>query len=122
MNTPTAEPRVVFCGCIDRPGHFEREKGERQRWMMTPLGHLDRAKQWGSHRGRQGHATTTHVDGWTVISAPDYTVDRRPGSHATFAIELPLLSFAEALAYARRDWPEIVDRVQFVEHDSDGAA
>lgn len=57
-----------------------------------------------------GRAVITHKDGWTALGIVDISVDKRPGSHSTFAIEGTYL-FNEALAIAAKAFPQIITRI-----------
>lgn len=60
---------------------------------------------------RAGEPRFAQQDGWTLMSMWDYSADRRPGSHASFAFGATLTD-AEALVEARRLFPEVIARIE----------
>lgn len=60
----------------------------------------------------QGHAFLAHINGWTVISFNDSSVDKRGGSCSAFVIQ-GIRTFENALAVSKRVYPEIFARFTF---------
>lgn len=112
--------KVLYCGCMEDKGHYTHADPKRpyrhlhgdEEKEATPFGILDSSAYRSRGHGKQGEATLTHEDGWTLLSIHDYTVDDRGGSHSTFAIEAPELDLTEAVEAARAVWPRIVKRLE----------
>lgn len=110
---------VYFCGCLDSVGHFVYAPGNRtaarsHKAMGAPEGcpwkYLDSSEFRKGVPQKQGNAVLIHKGGWTVLSAHDFTVDKRGGSHATFAIAADR-DWDAMLAAVREQWPEILARI-----------
>lgn len=107
---------IFYCGCLDVPGHYVSSvppigEGDPDPRPASLRGYrLDHAERWGTLYAPEHVRKVTHVEGWTVLSMCDYTVDKRPNSHITFAME-GTLSVSEAEARARIAYPSIWKRV-----------
>lgn len=64
------------------------------------------------YRWKEGHAALTHIKGISVLSFADNTIDSRPASHSTFAIQ-GIFDFTEAVEIARAAFPNIWERMAF---------
>lgn len=113
--------KVYYFGCIYEPGHYLWEN------MHTRNSELFRRQPWGigldglagSSIARErtsnipeGRAWLIHLDGWTVISFWDRSVDTRPGSNSAFAAE-GTFTFDEMVTAAKAQWPEVWKRFSF---------
>ena len=101
---------VFYMGCWDRVGHYLAGPDPSVMPESIRGDKLDNPKRWGTEYGKQHIRYLHHVDGWTVLSMADRTVDTRPGSHATFAMA-GTLTKDEAEALARAAFPTIWARV-----------
>lgn len=79
----------------DEPMPWKRVDGQ-----LTPKG------------DREGECLIHYLDGWTAIAFVNRTDDSRPGSNSAFFFD-QRLSFAEAVAEARKRFPEVMDRLAF---------
>lgn len=108
-------PEVVCCTAWKRAGHYTWLPGMRSRVRdsVGPWKYLDSKALHPARNGADptGEAWLTWEDGWTALGIEDRTVDHRPNSHATFAMQGEY-GFTEALAYARHHFPEVVARVE----------
>lgn len=97
---------IFFFGCVKIAGHYMWQPGPR-----SDDSHFDRKNPWGL-KINNGLAKigVYHKDGWTAISRSDYTIDRRPGSHATF-IARGTLTLADVQKLAREYFPTVAERV-----------
>jgi hypothetical protein len=59
----------------------------------------------------EGAPVFVRRNGWTLVSMWDRSGDRRPGSHATFALGAEL-SDTEALAECKQLFPEVFTRIE----------
>lgn len=113
-----AQP-VVYFGAWRNPGHHWFLPGMSRAAAgaaLTPWGNgIDAAPTWNRRHGAQGQATVRHRDGWTALAVADYTVDHRPGSHATFAVH-GVHEFDQALAAARAAFGEVLERIGPVQY------
>ena len=125
------EPCYYF-GCVDHPGHFlfvsdGSERGFRPcRWNETPEPFgvdgrkLDggyapgpRKADWWYPDGAyqiQSLGQLHHVDGWTVLSMWDRSVDARMGCNSSFLIR-GKHTFNEMVALAAKHFPEVWKRI-----------
>lgn len=60
----------------------------------------------------EGHATWLHLNGWTLLSFWDDSVDGRPGSCSTFVVR-GLYTFADTCALAQEGFPRVWERFGF---------
>lgn len=93
--------------------HYHPDKiGPEQARHLSPWGDfIDNGKLY-DRRQRQGLARLHYKNGWTSIQFADRTGDSRPGSHTAFLFNRTL-TFAEALAQARSEWPQLFERFTF---------
>lgn len=115
---PTVQNQPLYLGCIDRAGHYLwSTKGEML--LATSEEFARRTLPWERIDGaltpkssaRQSGAMLHQAEGWTALSMHDYSIDRRPGSNATFLLP-GTLTFAEALDAARAAFPHVVERIE----------
>lgn len=75
---------LYYFGCWHEAGHYLRgPDGKLCKETAGPWhpGNLDNYDRWVP---KQGGTQLHHVDGWTLLSMSDRSVDTRPGSHAMF--------------------------------------
>lgn len=114
-NVVDVKQPVYYFGCLDQIGHFLHKPGG-SRWRK--LGEQEEGMPFRSLDGpftakttrAQGAALIHHVDGWTVLDIHDRTVDSRGNSHSAFVFHGEV-SLSAMLKLARRDWPDILDRI-----------
>lgn len=124
--------RVYYFGCVHGSGHHLHAPGPRtvHREEVVPTffggtrgANLDtdfcpgvtpelRRRGSASLEQPEGVARVTHVEGWTVLSFWDRSVDNRRGSHSTFAME-GTRDFAAAVVLAREAFPSVWARYKF---------
>lgn len=114
---------VLYYGCeLRESGHYAW-RPNWQRWSApTPFDsnlrlpgsatELDGGFTPPMSEEKNGKARLTHVDGWTVLSFWDNSMDKRPGSHATFAVD-DTVDFETILQLAREAYPAVFGRMQF---------
>jgi len=76
-------------------------------WHKLDGGFIDESCKW-----KEGHATLTNVDGWTVLSFPDNSVDTRSSSNSGYAIKGEF-DFNEAVCIAKSYFPDVWERYNF---------
>ena len=116
--------RAFYFGCFRQPGHYLwRGPEDDHGYMPTGRDHglpfhperMDAALAPRNASGgevHQGLASYGLLNGWTIISFWDNSIDRRPGSSSTFFIE-GAHYFEEALEIAREDFPKVFARLGF---------
>ena len=60
----------------------------------------------------QGHTFLAHVNGWTIITFNDCSVDKRPGSHSAFIMR-GIRTFEKAIKFAKKAFPHVFERIDF---------
>lgn len=107
---------AYFFGCWRGLGHHLWAPG-----MQELNGEILWGPKWthmdGGYAIRSKNGITRYLakndpvpEGWTVFTMNDFTVDTRPGSHATFAVK-GILSEDDALAILRLRFPEVMQRL-----------
>lgn len=112
---------AYFFGCIGMVGHrlWGKEPGafyhhqvrfpdEWGRWALR----IDGAYPRRVDGGISVYLTDDDplAPGWTVVTMDDYSVDKRPGSHATFVLR-GRFDEADAIARVRETFPELCARL-----------
>lgn len=76
-------------------------------------------KEWREDGGfcpkttiKQGLIALHHIDGWTVASWWDSSMDKRPGSSSTFVAPV-ILTLDEMLLLAQTQYPWVFSRIHF---------
>ena len=64
---------------------------------------------------REGVCTLNHIDGYTILSFWDRSVDTRPGSNSNFIVE-GTFSFVEMISIAKAQYPMVFRRYTFGLH------
>lgn len=120
-------PRVLYFGCIGRPGHFLIEGNKsvyRVDWDIPWTdGELDMTLCPGVKKVSYGHtaeredqvegrAKLTHRDGWTALAFWDRSGDHRYNSNSVFIIE-GIHDAIRAIALAHDSYPRIWERFKF---------
>lgn len=114
----------IYFGCWGGIGHYlwspERKnigwdnipKGLPFRWTKLDGGFIPKSCRW-----KNGSATLTRLDGWTVLSFPDNSVDSRPASNSGYVIKGEF-EFQDAVDIAKSCFPKIWQRYKFevIEH------
>jgi hypothetical protein len=114
---------AFYLGCVGTPGHYlytpdlrtERRAGPFTVAMLdTPFcpGMTPASRGVGPQDQTEGVARLTHVDGWTVLSFWDRSVDNRRGSHSTFVLR-GTHAFDDAVRLAREVFPRVWARYAF---------
>lgn len=103
---------VTFFGCWHSAGHFLFNANGSTLHFFGPFipESLDGVLLRKGHR-IPGQVDVTCFKDYTVISFEDYTVDRRPGSNASFIVEGHGLTRRQCWAAAKKVYPQIVERV-----------
>lgn len=111
---------AYFFGCIGVAGHrlWARVQG------MRLLESTRFPTEWGPNAQRldgaypRSDGITVHLTaddplppGWTVVTMNDYSVDHRPGSHATFVLR-GRFDAPTAIARVRGEFPEVCQRLR----------
>ena len=123
------EPTTLYFGCTrgvwgdTQYGHrFIRPGGKfaytHEAEAMSPWGIPDGTlapRQGGSTHleAPQGNAALHHKDGWTALAFWDRSGDSRGASNSVFLIPVNHMSFDDALAAARENFPELFERFPF---------
>lgn len=79
---------------------------------FTPTAMDRHGKDVDPETQHEGVARVTHIEGWTVLSFWDRSVDHRNGSHSTY-IELGTFDFAEMAKRAQAAFPKTWARYKF---------
>jgi len=112
------EYEALYFGAAGSVGHYLwAPTGEKlYGWLPSSYGlpwdHID-GPLLPRTSAQQGHGLMHREQDWTALSIHDYTVDHRPGSHATFFLNRDVISFAEAVG-ALCAWPflaSVFDRI-----------
>lgn len=119
-----------YFGCQGEPGHyFWTSDGTRQYSRaeqivgpniypridggFCPNASEDRMKPWRRTGPEvEGEAALHFVDGWTIISFWDRSVDKRGACNSNFIVR-GVHSFKEVLRIARENFPQVLDRLKF---------
>lgn len=116
--SPDRAAECLYFGCHDRPGHFLWVRG----WRHVP--NYNFMNRWVYHHKidgglapkgideREGVAALHHLDGWTVISFWDRSVDKRGACNSAFLV-LGEMGFEDAVRVAREFWPDVWARFTF---------
>lgn len=115
MSGKLTKARVLYFGCIGRPGHFMHKSGGTRDWdAITPWGKTPDGTLCLKDDGRQpqGEALLHHKDGWTALSFWDRSVDKRGGCNSNFFANGDF-TFDEMLMLARLRFPEVIARLTF---------
>jgi len=72
---------IFFFGCHRYAGHFMWQPG-----MKTDDSHFDKLNPWGYSIDGGLVGRLEHRRGWTATGRSDFSIDKRPGSHATFLV------------------------------------
>lgn len=107
-----------YFGCWDSVGHalcdargrWVGKDGERLipfNWSKLDCGFIPEANKWAN-----GHASLTVIDGHTILSFPDNSVDSRPASHSTF-IAGGVFNFDEMVELTKEAFGQIWKRYKF---------
>jgi hypothetical protein len=105
---------VAYVGCgRDAGHHLYGPKGRAGALEGHPLGtKLDGCYVPGrGSSGPEGVVRFTREDGYTILGFRDNSIDRRPGSHATFAIKGDH-AYCAALDAARLAFPWVFERIE----------
>lgn len=109
---------AYFFGCWQDSGHYLWLPGMHKTW--------DPPVEWGPNwKAIDGHYVPNRPGvvaliwtrngpippGWTMLSMVDNSVDKRPGSHATFALRGDGHPFITAAALATWHFPEVAVRI-----------
>jgi hypothetical protein len=113
--------KVYYFGCLYEPGHYLWEN------MHMRNSELFRQQPWGPRLDGYIHGSTVrdmtlyipegrawlhHLNGWTLLSFWDHSVDTRPGSNSAFIAE-GTFTFDEMVMAAKAHWPEVWKRFTF---------
>lgn len=110
-----------YFGCIGESGHYLFDQNERHvyesglsKGFPVKISILDGGlfPQKLGHYTRDGEAFLAHINGWTIVSFNDSTVDRRPGSHSVFVVH-GVKTFDDAITAARSVFPQVFKRFTF---------
>ncbi len=101
---------IVYCGCWESLGHMTWAPGMGRLMQQGagPWEYLDSGKL--NPGGKHGDALLTQKDGWTALGITDRSVDSRPGSHSTFAMQ-GTFDFDQSLDLAKQFYGEVIDRI-----------
>jgi hypothetical protein len=115
------EGDALYFGTWREPGHFAWLPGMNRHPYDRQLAIRLDSGRWQAQHAQEGEAKVTKLSGWTILSFPDYSVDRRGGCHSTFALRGDH-DFAAALALARQRFPQVFERFTFEVTETDDAA
>ena len=112
---------IYFFGCRNESkGHYlfgpnlKSVRGGEEKELSNSFGfpwfHLD--TKFLPKTYKQGAVKLTHINGWTIISFPDNSVDKRPNSHSTYAIK-GTFSLEEGLEMCKKSFEEVFSRYEF---------
>lgn len=110
--------QCFYFGCQGSVGHYlwsvhggyvsaAGEKSIPFDWRKLDGGFIADSNKWVN-----GHATLTVVDGHTVLSFPDNSIDSRPASHSTF-IAGGVFDFDQMVELSQRDFDRVWRRFEF---------
>jgi hypothetical protein len=110
---------IYYYGCIDRVGHnLFAPDGKTFGCNRRPEGcpfsgsRLDGSYAMRTKEQPQGVALWHHIQGWSIISFWDRSVDPRGGSSSTFVAE-GLYTFDEMVEKAKLAFPQVWKRFKF---------
>jgi hypothetical protein len=109
---------AFYFGCWDGPGHFLHVPGGRTREHSLPPDFplrfhiLDGGLLPPNLPEVEGRATFIHINGWTVMSFWDRSVDTRGKCNSAFLFR-GRLSFSEACHEAAEAFPSVWRRFKF---------
>lgn len=113
LSSPPVTKSFYF-GCMHSAGHsLWPEKGQ-----SIYAGDAAKHLPWKSLDGEfnpnevQGQTMMRFKGGWTALGFADRSVDSRPGSNSIFFFN-SRLSFDEAVAEAKKRWPQVMGRISF---------
>ena len=111
------ELTVMYFGCLRQSGHYL--------WHPTKgcVTRLDKAQPWGhridggitkdsKERENLGVVQSAKLNGWTLVTWADRSVDSRHGSHSTFIVEADVTP-DRLIEMAREQWPQVFSRPGF---------
>jgi hypothetical protein len=101
---------AFYCGCWQQLGFYVFKPGMEKMPFRWASG-LD-SRRWQPRGASEGEAKVTHLSGWTILSFLDFSVDRRPGSHSTFALR-GQHDYEHAISLARAAFPRVFERFAF---------
>jgi hypothetical protein len=115
--------RAYYFGCWRDVGHYffgphmARLGRDERAESIVPWGYgVEKlANKWSRRHidpETEGLALLHHLDGWTALAFPDFSVDSRGGSKSVFVFEA-ILDYDAALARARELFPEVFERYSF---------
>lgn len=113
---------AYFFGCWKECGHVLRDKhgysvgeyGKNKLPADFPIkpDSLDGSLLYGIKEQIEGRTVLSHIGNWTIISFWDRSVDKRPGSNASFVIR-GKKTLDEAKEIAKAEFPSIYNRFTF---------
>lgn len=112
-------PEMYYFGCWKEVGHYlHTVTGSRRGMYAVPqdfpcaFAVLDCGVLPPCVPQVEGRATLVHLNGWTLLSFWDRSVDTRPNSCSTFVVR-GQYTFAEACALAEQGFPRVWARFGF---------
>ena len=117
---PQGLDTAYYFGCAGDKGHFLWDRHLRSiNFSSPPLGFPCKVEVLDGglfpklqFTPQNGVAFVSRINGWTIISFKDNTVDSRPGSVSVFLVK-GLLTFETALDSAKQAFPTIFERFNF---------
>lgn len=110
---------AYYFGCQRESGHFwwrpdrlPYGASSHVAQKVGPLIHPKIDSGFCPKRGIQGHAKLTQIDGWTILSFWDNSVDSRPGSSSSF-VARGAYDLTTMQAIAREQFPRVWKRYTF---------
>jgi hypothetical protein len=123
-----ASAEVYYFGCWEQAGHYWRAPHYKSHFDIEDRvgsnihpridsgfcpGSIPGKSQFDRSRPEvQGEACLHHVDGWTILSFWDRSVDRRGCSNSSFVV-LGTWTMDDVLDVARTKFPSVLNRIQF---------
>lgn len=115
-----ATVEAYYFGCQRESGHYwwpseyahGRVTDRDARLIVGPNIHPKIDSGFCPKRDVQGHAKLTEVEGWTILSFWDNSVDRRPGSSSSF-VARGIWTFDAMKAIAEAQFPRVWRRFTF---------
>jgi len=107
--------QVFYFGCWGCVGHYLFDSNQRSvdtnlipfDWHKLDTKFIAEHNKWVN-----GKATLTIVDGHTILSFPDNSVDHRPASHSTF-IAGGVFSFKRMVELSKLEFDKVWSRYNF---------
>lgn len=129
MNNAEEKTECYYFGCQKEPGHYWWSTDGRRHYDVVdlvgtniypkidsgfcPNASIDEGKPWRRTGPEiEGEAALHHVDGWTILSFWDRSVDKRSACNSNFVVRGEH-TFEEVMQSARDHFPQVLLRLKF---------